>query len=62
MDCSSLALAEMKTLLRDVYSEFSTTPHISMTEESMAMSDQLISSRPLGQKCLIHFHRLEQGT
>lgn len=52
----SLAIAEMKTLLKDVYTEFSTTPHISMTEEAMAMSDQLISSRPLGQKCLLHFH------
>lgn len=56
---SSLALAEMKTLLRDVYSDYSTTPHISMTEEAMAMSDQLISSRPLGQKCLLHFHPLD---
>jgi hypothetical protein len=52
----------MKTLLKDVYSEFTTTPHASMTEESMAMSDQLISSRPLGQKCLIHFHRLDRST
>lgn len=52
----SLALAEMKTLLRDVYSGFSTAPHASMTEESMAMSDQLISSRPLGQRCLLHFY------
>lgn len=52
-----LALAEMKTLLKDVYSEFTTTPHVSMTEEAMAVSDQLISSRPLGQKCLLHFHR-----
>lgn len=54
----SLALAEMKTLLKDVYSEFSTTPHTSMTEEAMSMSDQLISSRPLEQKCLLHFHPL----
>ena len=52
---ASLALAEMKTLLRDVYLEFSTTPHVSMTEKAMAMSEQLISSRPLGQKCLLHF-------
>jgi hypothetical protein len=49
----------MKTLLRDVYSDYSTTPHMSMTEEAMAMSDQLISSRPLGQKCLLHFHPLD---
>ncbi|KAF4452238.1 cytochrome P450 [Fusarium albosuccineum] len=38
-----LALVEMKTLLRDVYSAYSTTPHMSMTEESMTMSDQLLS-------------------
>lgn len=57
----SLALAEMKTLLRDVYSEFSTTPHVSMTEEAMVMSDQLISSRPVGGHCLLHFHPLERG-
>ena len=49
----------MKTLLRDVYSRFSTSPDASMSEEAMAMSDQLISSRPLGQRCLLQFHRLE---
>lgn len=48
----------MKTLLRDVYSDYETIPHSSMTEEAMAMSDQLISSRPLGQRCLLHFHPL----
>lgn len=57
----SLALAEMKTLLRDVYSRFSTTPDPSMTEESMAMSDQLISTRPLGKRCLLQFHPLVDG-
>ncbi|OTA08873.1 Cytochrome P450 [Trichoderma parareesei] len=55
-----LALIEMKTLLRDVYSRYSTTPHESMREEAMAMSDQLISARPLGQKCLLRFHALEE--
>ncbi|UKZ78223.1 hypothetical protein TrVFT333_005958 [Trichoderma virens FT-333] len=54
-----LALIEMKTLLRDVYSRYSTTPHESMQEEAMAMSDQLISARPLGQKCLLRFHALD---
>lgn len=49
----------MKTLLRDVYSKFSTVPDASMTEESMAMSDQLISARPLGAKCLLQFHPLD---
>ncbi|KAL7811088.1 cytochrome P450 [Trichoderma gracile] len=56
-----LALLEMKTLLRDVYSRYSTTPHESMREEAMAMSDQLISARPLGQKCLLRFHALEDA-
>ena len=51
----SLALVEMKILMRDIYSRFATAPEISMTPESMEMSDQLISSRPLGQKCLLQF-------
>ncbi|OLN81689.1 putative sterigmatocystin biosynthesis P450 monooxygenase STCB-like protein 5 [Colletotrichum chlorophyti] len=50
-----LALAEMKTLLRDIYSRYTTVPEASMTDESMTMSDQLISSRPLGQRCLLQF-------
>ncbi|TQN73534.1 putative sterigmatocystin biosynthesis P450 monooxygenase [Colletotrichum shisoi] len=50
-----LALAEMKTLLADIYSRYTTLPETSMTAESMAMSDQLISSRPLGQRCLLRF-------
>ncbi|GKT43692.1 putative sterigmatocystin biosynthesis P450 monooxygenase STCB [Colletotrichum spaethianum] len=50
-----LALAEMKTLLADIYSRYTTLPERSMTAESMAMSDQLISSRPLGQRCLLQF-------
>ncbi|KAJ9165474.1 Cytochrome P450 [Coniochaeta hoffmannii] len=50
-----LALAEMKLLLREVYSRFTTLPDPTMTEESMAMSDQLISSRPLGARCLLSF-------
>lgn len=56
---SSLAILEMKTLLRDIYSSYSTTPHHSMKAEDMAMSDQLISSRPRAQKCLVHFHPLD---
>ncbi|KAH7160072.1 cytochrome P450 [Dactylonectria estremocensis] len=55
----SLALIEMKTLLRDVYSQYSTEPDASMEIESMAMSDQLISSRPLGKRCLLKFVALE---
>ncbi|KAM0455103.1 hypothetical protein ACHAPV_007994 [Trichoderma viride] len=54
-----LAIIEMKTLLRDIYSSYSTTPHQSMKVEDMAMSDQLISSRPQAQKCLLHFHPLD---
>ncbi|KAI5460004.1 cytochrome P450 [Mariannaea sp. PMI_226] len=54
-----LALAEMKTLLRDVYSQFKTEPDASMKSESMAMSDQLISARPLGKRCLLKFVPLE---
>ncbi|KAI8628635.1 cytochrome P450 3A13 [Xylariaceae sp. FL1651] len=52
-----LALAEMKILLRDVYSRFTTLPDGSMTDEDMEMSDQLISSQPRGKRCLM---RLEQ--
>lgn len=54
-----LAILETKTLLRDIYSSYSTTPHKSMKAEDMAMSDQLISSRPQAQKCLVHFHPLD---
>jgi hypothetical protein len=45
----------MKTLLRDVYSQYGTVPDASMKSEAMAMSDQLISSRPLGKRCLLKF-------
>ncbi|KAK5988862.1 Cytochrome P450 monooxygenase ORF9-like protein [Cladobotryum mycophilum] len=54
-----LALAEMRALLREVYTKFSTTSDESMTEELMALSEQLISARPLGQKCLLKFHPLK---
>ncbi|KAK3331960.1 cytochrome P450 [Cercophora scortea] len=50
-----LALAEMKMLLCAVYSRFETRPDESMAPEEMEMSDQLISSRPLGQRCLLRF-------
>lgn len=49
----------MKTLLRDVYSQYNTEPDASMKTEAMAMSDQLISSRPLGKRCLLKFVALE---
>ncbi|AEO57777.1 hypothetical protein MYCTH_2304390 [Thermothelomyces thermophilus ATCC 42464] len=54
-----LALAEMKMLLRAVYSTFTTLPDPSMTAEEMDMSDQLISSRPAGQRCLLRFVPLD---
>ncbi|ETS76382.1 hypothetical protein PFICI_11769 [Pestalotiopsis fici W106-1] len=54
-----LALAEMKTLLVDVYSRFTTLPDESMTSDMMEMSDQLISSQPLGKKCLMKFVPLD---
>ncbi|KAM0562633.1 hypothetical protein ACHAPJ_002323 [Fusarium lateritium] len=57
-----LAMAEMKTLLRDVYSRYETEPDISMKSESMAMDDQLISSRPLGKRCLLKFVPVKDGT
>lgn len=55
-----MALAEMKILLRDVYSRYTTVPDVNMTEEEMAMSDQLISSRPLGKRCLMRFVPIEE--
>lgn len=45
----------MKMLLQAVYSRFTTLPDDTMTSEDMEMSDQLISSRPRGQKCLLRF-------
>lgn len=50
-----LALAEMKILLRDVYSRYRTAPGEGMNEEDMCMEDQLISSRPKGQRCYMKF-------
>ncbi|KAI0481179.1 cytochrome P450 [Xylariaceae sp. FL0804] len=56
-----LALAEMKTLLRDVYSRFTTLPDGTTTDEDMEMADQLISSQPRGKKCLLRFVPLDPG-
>lgn len=50
-----LALAEMKILLRDVYTRFGTVPDGSMKDGDMEMDDQLISSRPAGQRCVLRF-------
>lgn len=49
----------MKILLKDVYSAYSTLPDQRMKEEDMVMSDQLVSSRPAGGTCWLHFHPLE---
>lgn len=51
----------MKVLLRDVYSNYSTAPDPAMDGLSMQMSDQLISSQPKAQKCLLRFTRLPRG-
>jgi hypothetical protein len=48
-------------LLRAVYSRFTTLPDPSMTVDDMEMSDQLISSRPAGQRCLLRFVPLEDA-
>ncbi|KAI0389830.1 cytochrome P450 3A13 [Xylariaceae sp. FL0594] len=57
-----LALAEMKILLRDVYSHFTTLPDGSMTDEDMDMSDQLISSQPRSKKCLLRLEPIDSQT
>ena len=50
----SLAMVEMKTLLREVYSHFQTTVAPDMNA-SMEIDDQIISSRPKGQTCKLVF-------
>ncbi|KAJ5219303.1 uncharacterized protein N7498_001402 [Penicillium cinerascens] len=50
----NLALVEMKTLLREVYSRFQTTVAPDMTG-SMEIDDQIISSRPKDQTCKLVF-------
>ena len=51
----------MKTLLTAVYARFSTLPDAAMKPEEMVMDDQLISSRPLGQKCLLRFTPIHEA-
>jgi hypothetical protein len=50
----SLALVEMKMLLREVYSRFATTVAPDM-HGSMKLDDQIISARPKGQTCMLIF-------
>ena len=54
----SLALVEMKTLLREVYSRYRTTVASDMNA-SMKLDDQIISSRPKGQSCKLVFTAIE---
>lgn len=54
----SLALVEMKVLLREVYTRFWTTVASDMTA-SMKLDDQIISSRPKGQSCKLDFTTIE---
>ena len=53
-DLFSLALVEMKILLREVYSRFQTTVAPDM-KGSMKLYDQIISARPKGQTCKLVF-------
>ncbi|OLN93231.1 putative sterigmatocystin biosynthesis P450 monooxygenase STCB-like protein 8 [Colletotrichum chlorophyti] len=57
-----LAVAEMKILLRAIYSRYTTVPDPSITADSMRSHDQIISARPYGQRCLLRFVPLENGT
>ncbi|KAI0476723.1 cytochrome P450 3A13 [Xylaria cf. heliscus] len=57
-----LALVEMKILLKDIYSQFTTFPDDSMVDKDMEMSDQLISTQPRGKKCLLKLELIENKT
>lgn len=54
----SLALVEMKTLLREVYGKFSTKVAPQMKGD-MSIDDQIIASRPKDQTCLLEFEKLD---
>ncbi|ETS81680.1 hypothetical protein PFICI_06682 [Pestalotiopsis fici W106-1] len=56
-----LAVAEMKLLLREVYSRLQSIPDPTMSDDSMRSHDQIISARPYGQKCLLHFMRASES-
>ena len=57
---TSLALAEMKLLLREVYSQCSTSVSDVMEDGDMEMEDQIISSRPRAHICKLVFKPLVQ--
>ncbi|KAH0847707.1 cytochrome P450 monooxygenase [Fonsecaea pedrosoi] len=52
-----LAIAEMKLLLREVYSQCRTTLSPRM-DSDMEMEDQIIASRPKGQSCKLVFEKI----
>jgi hypothetical protein len=54
-------MAEMKILLREVYSKCSTCISEHM-EGDMEMADQIISSRPRGQTCKLVFEKTEASS
>jgi hypothetical protein len=56
----SLAMVEMKCLLKKIYFTLRTSidPRWTTHVEDMQMADQIIASRPKGQKCLLKFKLL----
>jgi len=57
---SSLAMAEMRCLLKSVYSRFRTVVAPDM-KGRMMLSDQIISSRPLDQSCKLVFRPRDEA-
>lgn len=53
----SLALVEMKTLLREIYGRFASTVAPEMKGD-MSIDDQIIASRPKDQTCLLNFQEV----
>lgn len=53
----NLAMVEMKTLMKQVYTKFSTVVAKEM-EADMSIDDQIIASRPKDQTCLLVFRSL----
>lgn len=53
----SLALLEMKMLLKAIYSEYRTVVAADM-KSCMDPDDQVISSRPKDQKCFLEFQKI----
>ena len=54
---TSLAVLEMKMLLKEVYSSYRTRVAREM-KGLMEPDDQIIASRPKGQQCLLVFEKL----